>query len=86
MLPCCVQIIIFDSGCGRCGAIVQKKEKAGRLPDGCTADMVKTESSVCTGEKTIGFYDKSTKRLMYAEVVRTAADIDAFYVRYGIEK
>lgn len=66
--------------------LMRKRERTEPLPDGCTADMIKIESSVCTGEKTIGFYDKSTKRLMYAEVVRTDSDIKAFFRRYGIEE
>ena len=66
--------------------LMRKRKRTEPLPDGCTADIIKIESSVCTGEKTIGFYDKSAKRLMYAEVVRTDSDIKAFFRRYGIEE
>ncbi len=54
------------------------------IPDGFSEKDVKTESSICTGEKTIGFYSAADKKLHYAELVRTADDIRAFYEKYGI--
>lgn len=47
---------------------------------------VKIMSSTCTGEKTIGFYNRKTRELMYTELVRSQADIDAFYEKYGLER
>ena len=47
---------------------------------------VRVQSSTCTGEKTIGFYNRNTRELMYIELVRSGADIDAFYEKYGIER
>lgn len=44
------------------------------------------QSSVCTGEKTIGFLNPETNRLMLAELVRDDGDIDAFYRKYGLER
>ena len=63
-----------------------KKKKAAPLPlpDGFTARDIKTESSICTGETTIGFYDKTTNRLVWEELVKTDADIDAYYAKYGL--
>ena len=55
------------------------------VPDGYTADDIKIESSTCTGEKTIGFYNKHDKMLHYSELVRSERDIKAFYAKYGIE-
>ncbi|MCR5166589.1 MAG: hypothetical protein K6C13_05145 [Oscillospiraceae bacterium] len=55
------------------------------IPEGFTAESVKIESSICTGEKTIGFYDPASKRLMYAEAVRSDKDIENFLRRYGIQ-
>lgn len=55
------------------------------IPDGFSEKDVKTESSICTGEKTIGFYSAADKKLHYAELVRTADDIRAFYEKYGIK-
>ncbi|MBQ7573733.1 MAG: hypothetical protein IJT23_05685 [Clostridia bacterium] len=37
------------------------------------------ESSICTGEKIIGFRDGRTGTLKQAVVVRTQTDIDDFY-------
>lgn len=54
------------------------------LPDGCTPEQIRIESSICTGEKTIGFYDTAEKKLRYAELVREESDIAAFYARYGL--
>lgn len=56
------------------------------IPDGFTAEDVKIEASTCTGEKTIGFYDPSDKKLHYAELVTCAEDIGNFYLKYGIKK
>ncbi|MDO5398669.1 MAG: hypothetical protein Q4G33_12150 [bacterium] len=56
------------------------------IPEGFSADDIKIESSVCTGEKTIGFYDKSEKRLVYSELVINESDIDGFYEKYGCNK
>lgn len=56
------------------------------IPNGFTAENIKLESSICTGEKTIGFYSAADKKLHFAELVRTNADIEEFYRKYGIEK
>ncbi len=37
------------------------------------------ESSICTGEKIIGFRDEKSGTLRQAVVVRAQSDIDAFY-------
>lgn len=60
-------------------------KKSVSLPDGCTPEQIRIESSICTGEKTIGFYNAAEKRLRYAELVQTESDIAAFYARYGLE-
>lgn len=36
-----------------------------------------------TGEKTIGFYDRSAHRLRYAELVRSEQDVLDFFAQYG---
>ena len=67
--------------------IFKKKNAAPlRIPEGFTAEDIKTESSICTGETTIGFYDKETNRLTYAELVKSEADIDAYYAKYGLKR
>lgn len=55
------------------------------IPEGYTEQDIKIESSTCTGEKTIGFYDKHDKKLHYSELVRTERDIRAFYAGYGLD-
>lgn len=62
------------------------KKKILPIPDGFTAEDIRIESSICTGEKTIGFYSAADKKLHFAELVRTNADIEDFYRKYGIEK
>ncbi len=65
--------------------LFSKTEKA-KIPNGYTEESVRIESSICTGERTIGFYNPSDKRLVCAELVRNDADIDAFYKKYGIKR
>ena len=60
--------------------------KKYQIPQGFTADEIKIESSICTGERTIGFYDKHSKKLVCAELVTSEKDIDKFYDKYGIER
>ena len=43
------------------------KSKAIQIPEGYTAADIKLESSTCTGEKTIGFYDRHDKKLHFSE-------------------
>lgn len=61
-----------------------RHKKFAQIPEGFTEDDIKIESSICTGEKTIGFYNRSENKLMYAELVRNDEDIDAFYKKYGV--
>lgn len=62
-----------------------KKIKQLPIPYGFTAEDIKIESSICTGEKTIGFYSVADKKLHYAELVRSNADIEEFYRKYGVK-
>jgi hypothetical protein len=65
--------------------LFKKSKITNKIPDGFSAEDIKIEASICTGEKTIGFYDDNTKRLCCAELVRNDEDIAAFYDKYGIE-
>lgn len=58
--------------------------KKSAIPEGFTSEDIKVESSVCTGETLIGFYDRAVGRLRYAELVQSDSDIAAFYKRYGL--
>ena len=60
------------------------KQSVIQIPEGYTEQDIKVESSTCTGEKTIGFYDKHDKKLHYSELIRTERDIRAFYAGYGL--
>lgn len=60
------------------------KIKKSAIPEGFSEKDIKIESSVCTGEKTIGFFDRSDNRLKFAELVESDSDIAAFYERYGL--
>ena len=61
----------------------QNDTKVKKIPEGFSAEDIRIESSICTGERTIGFYDKSEKRLVYSELVTNETDIKSFYEKYG---
>lgn len=60
------------------------KKKVLPIPEGFSEDDIRVESSVCTGERTIGFYDRADGQLKCAELVQSESDITAFYKRYGL--
>ena len=41
-------------------------------------------SSICTGEKTAGFRDKSTGKVQEIMLIRSGADLEDFKRKYGI--
>ena len=63
----------------------KSRKTRAKIPDGFTADDIRIESSICHGEKTIGFYNAGEKRLYNAELVKTEDDIKGFYRKYGVE-
>ena len=54
-------------------------------PQGLGRENITTQSSICTGETTIGFYDPHTGKLLQAVVVRSPQDIADYYGAYGYE-
>lgn len=62
------------------------EKKTRPIPTECDGMKITVQSSVCTGERTIGFYNPDTDRLMYAELVRGEEDIDGFYRKYGVKR
>ena len=64
---------------------MKRNDAALPFPDGFTADDIRLESSTCTGEKTIGFYSKTDKKLHSSELVLSDRDIEAFYRKYGLK-
>ena len=63
----------------------RRKPQPQPLPEPFTAADIRVESSICTGEKTIGFYDRGAHKLRFAELVRSQQDVLDFLARYGIE-
>lgn len=62
------------------------KPRRHSVPDECRGMEVKIESSTCTGEKTIGFFDPVSRKLLYRELVRIEHDIADFYEKYGLKR
>lgn len=62
------------------------KPRRHSVPDECRGMEVKIESSTCTGEKTIGFFDPVSRKLLYRELVRSEHDISDFYEKYGLKR
>lgn len=56
------------------------------IPEECADMQIMVQSSDCTGEKTIGFYDSVNHKLLYAELVKSEKDIEKFYERYGVNR
>lgn len=56
------------------------------VPPECAGMEIKTQTSTCTGEKIIGFYNRNTRELMYSELVKSPCDIAEFYKKYGIKQ
>lgn len=61
-----------------------KKPRREPVPKGCEGLEVRIESSTCTGEKVIGFYEPVSKKLLCSELVRSDEEIKAFCERYGV--
>jgi len=63
-----------------------KTFRSQKIPEECKGLEIRTESSTCTGEKIIGFYEPLSKKLLCSELVRSESDIDSFYKKYGLER
>ena len=68
------------------GLFGRHKTKVMPIPEGFSPEDIRVEASVCTGEKTIGFFSPEDRRLHFAELVRSHEDIEAFYEKYGIKR
>lgn len=60
-------------------------KKSSYIPERDDRDVV-MESSICTGEKTIGFRNPKTGVIEKAVVVHSNADIDDFYKTHKLMK
>ena len=65
--------------------LFNRKKETLPIPEPFAAADIRTEASTCTGERTIGVYDRGAHRLRYAELVRSAQDIRDFYAKYGAD-
>ena len=65
--------------------LFHRKKETLPIPEPFTAANIRTEASTCTGERTIGFYDRGAHRLRYAELVRSVQDIRDFFAKYGAD-
>lgn len=63
----------------------QKPKKAPAEAYDTAALEPVVRSSICTGEKVAGFRERATGRFREVALIRSAADLDAFKCRYGIE-
>ena len=52
-------------------SVFRRSFKPKPIPKECEGLEVKVQSSTCTGERTIGFFDRVTGRLLYSELVRS---------------
>lgn len=65
--------------------LFHRKKTVLPVPEPFTVQDIRTEASICTGERTIGFYDRGAHRLRYAELVRSEQDVRDFFAKYGAE-
>ena len=65
-------------------SLSRRKKAVSPIPEGFSAKDIRIERSVCTGERTIGFFSREQNKLMFSELVNGDDDIKAFYDRYGI--
>lgn len=63
--------------------LFHKKKEPLPIPAPFTAADIRIETGICTGERTIGFYDRKTHRLRYAVPAHSEQDIRDFYTQYG---
>lgn len=61
------------------------KKRCIPVPEDCKGLEIKVQSSTCTGEKVIGFYDRKTHELKYSELVKSENDVRDFYKKYGLK-
>ena len=65
--------------------LFHRREPRRTPPEGFGPDDIRTRSSICTGETTVGFYYPHTDKLLQAVVVRTPQDLADFYRAYGYQ-
>ena len=61
----------------------KRKKKTIAIPEDCADFAIETDKSICTGEMIVGFRNPASGKLMYAELVKNEADVEAFKKKYG---
>jgi len=61
----------------------RKKEKTIPIPEDCTDFLIEIDKSICTGEMTVGFRNPKSGRLLYAELVGSDEEVEAYKKKYG---
>lgn len=64
----------------------KRKEKLPEIKFDPTTQKAVIRSSICTGEKTVGFKDIKTGKYIDVMYVRNELDIEKFKKTYGIDK
>ena len=64
----------------------KRKEKLPEVNFDPTTQKAVIRSSICTGEKTVGFKDIKTGKYIDVMFVRNELDIEKFKKAYGIDK
>lgn len=63
--------------------LFKKKSAVAPPPAGCLPVL---RASICTGEKVAGWRDAATGALYEETLIRTAADLQAFLRRWGLQE
>ena len=64
---------------------LKAKGKSAEIPYDCVGLTAEIHSSICNGEKTIGFYEPKSKALLYSELIKNESDIVNYCSKYGID-
>ena len=63
--------------------VVFYKPEIGKTPKECENFPIEIDTSTCTGEKSIGFRNPKTRKLLYMELVKNNDDIIDYCIKYG---
>ena len=65
--------------------LFKRKKEIQTPPQGMGIADIQRQSSICTGETVIGFWEPKSGRLLQSVVVRSPKDEADFYRAYGFE-
>nr|WP_317398927.1 hypothetical protein [uncultured Gemmiger sp.] len=65
--------------------LFKRKKEIQTPPQGMGIADIQRQSSICTGETVIGFWEPKSGRLLQSVVVRSPKDEADFYRVYGFE-